>query len=366
MRKTLHLGSLSAILAVFVLSTTITTKEAAANEPLHEEDRLLEYEKRGYQWPVQHFVPDTPGWRKLQEDRYAQIAAMESSSDRYSGYYQMVRSVMAPNFTEFGFGLARAPDDLLQTLRQGIYDGLSTAREEHHIPVIVAQDRPRFIDRPDLTDLVLDVMHPYVEAWAGIPLKAHQAYGFRLYQNNSQLMMHTDRSQTHVVSFILHIASSDNADPWPLFIEDYHGRTHAVTLTPGDVLFYESSKCNHGRPIPLNGDWYTSVFVHYYPDDGEWDTVDHELESHYAVPPHWDVRTIPEDVNDDDDEESRPRLVMNGMSFREPDCPSDWCRIQEAIRWSGPGVEGHWIAPNEDRIPLRVRHEENQPTTDEL
>ena len=52
---------------------------------------------------------------------------------------------------------------------------------------------------------------------------AHQAYGFRLYGNNSQLHMHTDRPQTHVVSFILHIDSSDDAEPWPILIEDFHG-----------------------------------------------------------------------------------------------------------------------------------------------
>jgi predicted 2-oxoglutarate/Fe(II)-dependent dioxygenase YbiX len=111
---------------------------------------------------------------------------------------------------------------------------------------------------------VLRELQSYSEEWAGIPLIAHQAYGFRVYRNQSQLFMHSDRIQTHVVSFILHI-DSESTEPWPIFIEDMLGRTHEVTLTPGDILFYESSKCLHGRPRPFNGSWYTSVFVHYYP-----------------------------------------------------------------------------------------------------
>jgi prolyl 4-hydroxylase len=80
--------------------------------------------------------------------------------------------------------------------------------------------------------------------------------------------MHVDRAQTHVISFIMHIDSSDDAEPWPIFIEDYEGKTHEVVLTPGDLLFYESSKVWHGRPKRFNGSWYSSVFAHYYPTHG--------------------------------------------------------------------------------------------------
>ena len=83
------------------------------------------------------------------------------------------------------------------------------------------------------------------------------AYGFRLYRNNSKLFMHLDKPNTHVISFILHIDSSDDAEPWPIVIEDYHGNTHEVILTSGDILLYESSKCLHGRPKRFKGSWYT-------------------------------------------------------------------------------------------------------------
>jgi hypothetical protein len=35
--------------------------------------------------------------------------------------------------------------------------------------------------------------------------------------------MHVDKSQTHVISFILHIDSSEDAEPWPILIEDFDG-----------------------------------------------------------------------------------------------------------------------------------------------
>ena len=54
--------------------------------------------------------------------------------------------------------------------------------------------------------------------------------------------MHVDRTQTHVISCIYHIASSEDSEPWPIVIEGYDGTTNSVILKPGDVLLYESSK----------------------------------------------------------------------------------------------------------------------------
>lgn len=61
---------------------------------------------------------------------------------------------------------------------------------------------------------VLEELQPYTEAWAGMELTPHIAYGFRLYQNSSVLNMHVDKKQTHIVSMIYHIDSSDDSEPW--------------------------------------------------------------------------------------------------------------------------------------------------------
>jgi hypothetical protein len=127
-------------------------------------------------------------------------------------------NISVGNFTEHGFGLARCPSGLLTALQKGIRDGYPTARYESEVQVING-NRPLFVDRPDLTARVLHELRNYAEEWSGVSLEPYRAYGFRLYQNNSQLTMHVDKMQTHIISFILHIDSSEDADPWPIFIE---------------------------------------------------------------------------------------------------------------------------------------------------
>ena len=281
------------------------------------------------------------------EERFGQVSELTHSGERYEGYIQTIHSAfLVPNFTEHGFGLARCSDELIDTLRQAIRQGLPQARNEINTPVINAPRPPLFVDRPDLTERVLHELQPYAEEWSGLSLTPYRAYGFRLYRNESQLTMHVDKMQTHIISFILHIDSSDDAEPWPIFIEDFQGRTHEVILTPGDLLFYESSKCFHGRPRRFHGSWYSSIFVHYYPREG-WYEQNHELEAHYAVPPHWSRDPV--------GPRKYARLEMVGTSMRQPDCRDDWCATQNSVQWSGPGKTGFYITPTFEEIPFHPK-----------
>jgi predicted 2-oxoglutarate/Fe(II)-dependent dioxygenase YbiX len=67
--------------------------------------------------------------------------------------------------------------------------------------------------------------------------------------------MHVDKVKTHVISCILHVDHSEDSEPWPIFIEDFQGNTNEVVLESGDLMFYESSKCIHGRPRNFKGSW---------------------------------------------------------------------------------------------------------------
>lgn len=314
---------------------------------LKEHERVAEYHKRNYTWPLDRFVPDTPGWRRLNEHRLRQIAEIPNQKDRYEGYMQAINmALVAPNFTEFGFGLARAPDDLMEALRQGIRDGLEKGpRVEKEIEVIDTAEPSWFIDRPDLTQRVLKELQLYPETWAKTELTPWGAYGFRLYRNNSKLQMHVDKSSTHIISFILHIDSSEDAEPWPIVIEDFHGNTHEVILTSGDMLLYESSKCLHGRPRRFRGSWYSSVFVHYYPKYG-WTNVDHMLEKHYAIPPQW---------SEDPTTQYEIPLKMLGTGMMEPTCPNEWCQTKYSIKWSGPGKKGILMTPDGENDPFEPK-----------
>lgn len=67
----------------------------------------------------------------------------------------MFPAFLVQNYTEFGFGLARAPQDLTEALQEGIRGGLARgeARLEHRVEVIEGP-QSLFIDRPDLTKRV--------------------------------------------------------------------------------------------------------------------------------------------------------------------------------------------------------------------
>ena len=91
-----------------------------------------------------------------------------------------------------------------------------------------------------------------------------------------------------MISSIVHIGHEydDDNKPWPIEIEDHNGQRHAVSLNAGEMLFYESAACLHGRRQRLRGKYYASVFVHYRPVDRSiWDfSVDDIIAN---VPPFW-------------------------------------------------------------------------------
>jgi hypothetical protein len=167
---------------------------------LTEAERLAGYHARNYTWPPK-FIPDSPGWSKLMMERLEQVAEIDDYDRKFEGYVQTLHhAALAPNFTELGFGLTRAPEPLMEELRSAIRNGLAdgAVRSEGRNEVIDAPEAPLFIDRPDLMDKVLHDLQPYVEAWTGLELQPVTAYGLRLYQNESALWMHVDKMNTHV------------------------------------------------------------------------------------------------------------------------------------------------------------------------
>lgn len=127
------------------------------------------------------------------------------------------------------------------------------------------------------------------EEWAGgIKLVPSSVYGVRLYQNGSTIVMHNDKTHSHVISSIVHIAHKydNDSNPWPIFIEDHDGQLVSVSLEEGQMMFYESAKCLHGRMRQLRGKYYGSLFIHYYPEDRNiWSYSTDDIIN--AVPPHW-------------------------------------------------------------------------------
>lgn len=101
------------------------------------------------------------------------------------------------------------------------------------------------------------------EAWSGMTLEYSWCYGIRVYQRGTYLYNHVDRP-THIVSSAICVASALD-EPWPLHLEDKEGRVSQVNLEPGEFVYYEGARLAHGRPYPLRGDYYASMFIHYRP-----------------------------------------------------------------------------------------------------
>ena len=232
--------------SVVIMFAWVLASHCVDSAQLVESERRAEYRKRGYSWPPKELKPNTEGWRKIHERRFNQVEHIQDRNDRYQAWLvSVISAYVQQNFTETGWGLTRAPENLTELLRKEVREGIPTARLEPEVDVVQGEV-PLFIKKQHLNDRVLREMHPILDAWSGIDLKPIVAYGFRLYRNQSSLVMHLDETRTHVISCIYHIDSSDDAEPWPLLIEDYHGYTNEVILTPGDVLLYVSI-----FPLPL-------------------------------------------------------------------------------------------------------------------
>ena len=112
-----------------------------------------------------------------------------------------------------------------------------------------------------------------VEAWTGVDLETTDIYGMRRYEDGARLLTHVDRQSTHGTSIIMNIAQAGIRTPWKVEIYDFADRLHEVEMDPGDIVYYESARCLHGRMRPLDGDYYVNLFAHYRPNgDPNWFT----------------------------------------------------------------------------------------------
>ena len=72
----------------------------------------------------------------------------------------MFAAFLVQNFTQYGFGLARAPQEVTDTLREGIVGGLERGETHPECDVdIIGGPGCLLIDRPDLTDWVSKISH---------------------------------------------------------------------------------------------------------------------------------------------------------------------------------------------------------------
>ena len=302
--------------------------------------------RRGNEWPPKdsQYTPSTEGWIKLNKRRFHQMDyVQESSSKRYEAYMQCVYSALiVKNFTEYGWAVTKAPKGIVDKLQKRLHKGVADekVRTESHNDCVETDNRPFFLKDDEMNTEILNALLPFHEAWSGVELIPNNAYGLRVYRNETNLNMHLDKRETHVISSILHVDHGLNDEPWPLVIEDFHGNTNEVILEPGDMLFYESSKLVHGRPTIMNGEYYSSLFSHYYPKNWAETLENIVLDTHYSIGGLDVWREAKEKIEGEDNIDE---LTFVGLSLKEPNCKDSWCGLQNSIKWDN-------ISPNYGEI----------------
>jgi prolyl 4-hydroxylase len=166
-----------------------------------------------------------------------------------------------------GFRKERLDRRLHERLAAHFHANVARFRAEHAIEEIGSVARNTipaliFEDASFNAQLAQD-LKPLTEAWAGMALATSACYGIRCYQRGVYLHNHVDRAP-HVFSATVCVEHALDS-PWPLHIEDVDGNASQVHMEPGEFVFYEGMRLAHGRPYPLDGEFYAGVFIHFYP-----------------------------------------------------------------------------------------------------
>jgi len=180
-----------------------------------------------------------------------------------------------PNFTKSGFKLIEMPKSMLKSLEDWYWGRLETHRRpESFFPgytIINSYTKnPGFVSlgQSQMNPMFGDMLRGLVADWAEVPspdLELTSFYGIREYNNDHFLRCHVDRSQTHVLSVILHVASENMTSEWPVEVVDFTGKRQRINMKHGQILFYESAKLVHGRPRYLKAGKFVNAFAHYRP-----------------------------------------------------------------------------------------------------
>ena len=149
-----------------------------------------------------------------------------------------------------------------------IYDGLAaekTARELLSSPPMATYSPVSQGDHA----AILNLLKPLVEKWAGVPCVATSFYGVREYKRGAVLCMHADKNPlTRAVGVSITVAVDPNAaTPWALVM----GHDTDVVLPVGKMAIYEACRVKHGRPEPLDGEFFVNCYAHFVPC--EWGPV---------------------------------------------------------------------------------------------
>ena len=181
-----------------------------------------------------------------------------------------------PNYTQIGFKKEKLDDQLFEKIKKFYISNLNNNKPEFVQGgyVEIQESGEAGSEVVELSDELRKEVHnslkPQLEAWSKTELLPTFVYGIRIYKKGSVLIPHRDKLKTHIISAIINV-DQEVDKKWPLIIEDNYYRNHNVFLNPGEVIFYESARLDHGRPLPLKGEKFANIFCHFMPVNMEED-----------------------------------------------------------------------------------------------
>ena len=171
-----------------------------------------------------------------------------------------------PRFTKHGFLKVKCPQDIWPI----IMDAYNIVRRFPSEPDHMGSTDDKKVEIFQLANIssiaqyIHESFHSLHEWWSGQELEPTALWGIRSYKNDVKLKMHHDRPHTHHISSIVMVDKDLNRkEDWPLVIKDFDGNYQHVYTEPGDIILYESIACEHGRPIPFQGNYFRNFYMHY-------------------------------------------------------------------------------------------------------
>jgi prolyl 4-hydroxylase len=236
-------------------------------------------------WPMQYDIdvlgePATGTIAHRQQDIYRQymagcfVAYSEQEclrNDRERIAMNLAQPALQTNFTSAGYAKVRAPEKAFQKIQQFWKARKEEQRVKEKWPASNTYtnhwESPTEMlsihEQPYIKRMVTEQVQEILEAWSGQTLIPTSVYGIRAYHNQSILAPHVDRLPL-VISAIINV-DQDCDEPWPLEVIGHDGVAVNLTMEPGDMVLYESHSVIHGRPYPLNGNYYANLFLHFEP-----------------------------------------------------------------------------------------------------
>ena len=217
-------------------------------------------------------------WNGLEDSRQANLLHEKRKQDTTVSYKSFTSHEDFPRFHSKGYEVIKMPEEAWSIVQE-IYQSVKDRSVEE-----VFHGKEDYIPGQGVTSEIMDIsyewekrdrlhkiLQPIHEQFCGVSLEPSFAYGIRSYNRGAGLTFHKDRLRTHHISSIIIVdkdlacgcVNKPNADDWPLNIQSHNGAWNEVYANEGEMILYESAKCEHGRNNLFGGTYFRNLFLHY-------------------------------------------------------------------------------------------------------